>query len=98
MRFYLQPTLFSKEPLSPWEEHERALVAAGEPLYRAVYERLGSDPELASGGRFHDLSDALSGDGAPFFFDWCHLSEAGNRRMAERIADSLSPRLEAEAE
>ena len=40
-----------------------------------------------------DLSPLLDAEAAPLYLDFCHLSEAGNRRVAAAIADRIAPQL-----
>lgn len=76
---YWQPTVFSKRRRSPGEEKEAQARADFRPLYEAAQARLHSrGPEPVT-----DLSDAFGDDPAPAFFDFCHVAEAGNRRLAE---------------
>jgi hypothetical protein len=58
-------------------------------LFRAVWERVAAHPELARNPRFHDLRDALDGDGDPPLWDATHTTEAGNERIARRVAEHL---------
>lgn len=80
--FFWQPTVFSKRARSEDEAAAARLRADFEALYRSSARRVRS--ELA--GQVVDLSDAFGEDPAPVFFDFCHVNEAGNQRLAARIA------------
>jgi hypothetical protein len=56
--------------------------------YRRAYERLRG--HIAAGGRgwAFDLSDAFDGD-EMLYIDWAHVTERGNRIVAERIVPIL---------
>ncbi len=86
--FFWQPTLFDKAKRSPSEEAALAKEASFAPLYRAAQAQVSTSTVVV------DLSNVFGDDPAPAFFDFCHLNEAGNRRVAERIAVAIEPRLE----
>jgi lysophospholipase L1-like esterase len=85
--FYWQPTVFQKKHLTAYEEAERDKVSAMEPFFRKAYELVGQgDLAVQHDGVFHDVSGMLSDARQPIFIDWCHVSEAANELMAERMA------------
>ncbi|MEQ9504404.1 MAG: SGNH/GDSL hydrolase family protein [Deltaproteobacteria bacterium] len=86
--FFWQPTLFGKAKLSPSESAALAEEASFAPVYRAAQAQVATSTLVV------DLSDVFGEDPAPTFFDFCHLSEAGNQRVAERIAQVVAPVLE----
>ena len=70
------------DPDSPYA----AAIAGGYPQLRAAGSRLA-----ATGVRFADLTQLFSGVEAPLYEDsCCHLNPAGNRRLAEAIADRIA--------
>lgn len=88
-----QPMIWSRAELSPYE---RAVVAADArrnpmrgDLFRAVWARVAAAPELTGDPRFLDLRDALDGGGEAPLWDATHATEAGNERVARRIAERL---------
>ena len=92
--FALQPTVFTKTPLSPVEvEVRRRAEAAFAPLWQAFRDGvLTTPPADRDFLRFADLSAALNG--APdtmFYDDWMHLNAAGTRAIASRLADLIEP-------
>jgi hypothetical protein len=60
---------------------------------RIFRERLAADqaPE-----QVHDLSDMFAEVDRPIYIDWAHLSQAGNRMVAERIFETLRDQLAAD--
>ncbi|MEQ8278084.1 MAG: SGNH/GDSL hydrolase family protein [Deltaproteobacteria bacterium] len=86
--FFWQPTLFGKAKLSASEKAALAEEASFAPVYRAAQAQVATSTVVV------DLSDVFGEDPAPTFFDFCHLSEAGNLRVADRIAQVVAPVLE----
>ncbi len=85
--FFWQPSVFTKVSRSASEER----------VYRASLSRhrdlqLAADAALSRhvGTGVVDLSGLFAGSAKPVFIDFCHLSEAGNARVAEAIAATLS--------
>ncbi len=95
---FWQPTIWSRAELSPYEHAVVTADARRNPLrgelFRAVWERVAAHPELARHPRFHDLRDALDGAGDPPLWDATHTTEAGNERIARRIAEELRGAIE----
>jgi lysophospholipase L1-like esterase len=90
---FWQPMIWSRADLSAYE---RAVVEADArrsplraELFRAVWERVATHPELTRDPRFVDLRDALDGEGEPTLWDPMHTTEAGNERIARRVAEHL---------
>ncbi len=86
--FVWQPSVFSKAAKDPVEvEIENASLARHRDLQlasnRAVAER------LAGTSLFYDLAGGLNDRSEPLLLDFCHLSEAGNRVIAERLAPQV---------
>jgi len=86
--YFWQPVLFSKNRLSAFET---AIAQENRPLketYEAAYRRVAASP-LARHGRFFNLADVFADVETSVFSDYCHLSEAGNARVARAIFASL---------
>ncbi len=93
---YLQPTVFQKDLHSHSEaiaaEHDEKLGA----FLSHVYAAIRSNPGVADFAKeFRDLSDLFRKESAPLFMDWCHLCEAGNARIAAKMADDVTALLNA---
>ena len=58
-------------------------------FYRAVYERVEVAPELNENPRFRNLSRLFDDSEDSAFWDWGHVTEEGNRRIAEQIAQEV---------
>lgn len=90
-RFYWQPVLYNKPDLTPFErelketqpEHFEAFFARVDALIREA----ARDPGIPD---FRYLGGLFAGDSGPLYIDFSHISEAGNDRVAERIADDLA--------
>ncbi len=83
-----QPSIFLDETLT---EEERGYPANAQEKLRRLHRvtrRKLLEKRLYG---FHDVSDALGGRGETAFIDHCHLSEYGNRLVAERIVELLGP-------
>jgi len=59
------------------------------PQFQAVYPML-REAVARIGGDFHDLVSVLDVN-EPVYLDFCHLSAAGNRRVAGKIAEIFRP-------
>jgi hypothetical protein len=90
-----QPVLFTKNTMTDYEQEKAAQYDwLREPL-RLVGSRLGQIEQPASSRvRFLDLSRSLDDEPGLIYVDFCHTTEAPNRRIAERIADAVAPALE----
>lgn len=91
---FVQPTVFTKEPLAGGEP-----VMAGDPRLRAHMEAVhaairarAAVPDLPEGCSVTDVSDALDGMADQVFWDVVHVTNEGNTRVAQRIADDLLAR------
>lgn len=89
-QFFWQPTVFDKRARSPDEAAAAQRRAAFAPLYAATAARV----RAALGEEVVDLTDVFGDDATPVFFDFCHLAEAGNRRVADAIAPRVRAALE----
>ena len=90
---FWQPVVWSKKGVSPYERSVIALEERKHPLkaafFREVYAQAVEHPELQANEHFHDIRDALDGAQEPPLLDALHTTEAGNARIAERIAAPL---------
>ncbi len=84
----LQPVVhFSRSPIDHLENP--ALIERLRPGYETVYPML-RERVARLGGNFHDLVSVVDGSEA-VYTDFCHLTPAGNARVAERIAEIIAP-------
>jgi hypothetical protein len=90
---FWQPVTWSKKSPTPYERSVIALEERKHPLkgafFREVYAQAAEHPELQANEHFHDIRDALDGAQDPPLWDATHTTEAGNARIAERIAAPL---------
>lgn len=95
---FWQPVIWSKRELSPYELSVVALEERRNPrkgaFFHEVYARVAQHPELVAEARFYDLRGALDGVEEATIWDPTHTTEAGNKRVAVRIAARLCPILE----
>jgi lysophospholipase L1-like esterase len=63
---------------------------------RPIAARLAGETAEGVGATFVDLTDVFD-DQAQYFIDYCHLSEAGAERIAERLLPSVRARIAATA-
>jgi lysophospholipase L1-like esterase len=88
--FYWQPVIFSKHPLTAYEQ---AFVGAGsrQEFFTGTYRRLAA---AAQSEGVHDISGILNAQGAKtYFVDPWHITEEGNAVVARRMADDAVPLL-----
>jgi len=99
--FILQPTVFSKNSRTPWEqslyleEKNRAYDVAK--MFEAAYSRIRSSDKLKN-VHFVDMSSALDNVELEreYFYDAFHVSALGNREIAEKTLKLLIPFLPAD--
>ncbi len=89
------------EGSKPMSEAERRDVINPEHAYRpgvvAGYAHLIDEGRRIreAGVDFHDLTMIFAGEGAPMYLDdCCHYNEAGNRRVMNRVAQTLARSIE----
>lgn len=87
-----QPSLYQKPPSGDEAEFAAAYPGQAE-FFRAAVAAQRADPRLADQPDAPDLSGLFERHSEPLFFDFCHLNEEGNRRVAEALAQALIPRL-----
>jgi lysophospholipase L1-like esterase len=84
--FYWQPLVFDKHPLSQFEESQ---AKVGEALLPSSFHRLVRSKVISHNGRqghaFRDLSGMFENIREPIFYDFAHLGEVGNERVAQHM-------------
>lgn len=86
---FFQPVIYSKTTLS---ESEKEFSKSGEymkELYRQFYSDINVNSELKSNENFFNISDALNGKNSTIYTDFCHISEIGNKIVADIIFSHL---------
>jgi hypothetical protein len=84
-----QPAVFTKEPLTDEEQAYAENPGEFPPALLDATYRLATRAVTAS-GEVVDASDVFDGMTDTTFIDWMHVSEAGNRKVAELIVEQLS--------
>lgn len=88
---FWQPTLFDRDNPT---EHEVDLThdapAGLEAFSSAVYSAIKNDVLLRDHPRFRDVSETFADDRDTIFIDDCHITEAANRKIAERMARDIA--------
>jgi lysophospholipase L1-like esterase len=92
--FALQPVIFDKTTLTPFEIVARDAYMFVTAQFADAYAAIRRHPDLAGNKDFHDLSDTFANRPEPYFVDFCHLGESGNDAIADRLAAILRPMLE----
>ena len=88
--FYWQPTIFQKASLTKYELGQREAVQTIEPFFRKTYDLMQQSALVARREpSVHDLSLLLTDVPHPMYLDWCHLGEAGNKLIAQRMAQDV---------
>ena len=90
--FVLQPVLLARRtPIGPEIKLVRTLREVY-PRYDALFTTMYRTAERA-GLPVHNSSDVFDQSAEPYFIDVTHLNEAGNRRLAARIAEIAMHRI-----
>ena len=90
--FFWQPALATREPPVPGEaivRDEITHLARQREAYAALTAAVDAPPLVR-------LDRVFDGRAEPFYFDYVHVNEDGNRLVAERIAERLLPVLDGE--
>jgi hypothetical protein len=92
--FYWQPVIYSKHPLTKYEESFVGARSAQE-FFTGTYKRLAA---VAHEEGVDDISGILDHDGTKtYFVDPWHITEEGNAVVARRMASDAAPLLAAVA-
>ena len=87
--FYWQPVIFTKRNLTAYEQGEFEKQGFLSAFYQSVYGRMRDQ------GQVKYLGDLFADDPNPYFIDFCHLTEAGNERIAEGMVADVAAALTA---
>ena len=91
-RFFWQPVIFTKPQRTSYEQAELDKQAFLAPFYANVYGRMRTEAAGMPATRY--LGDLFAGDGQPYYIDFCHLTEAGNDRLAAAMVDDVAAALD----
>lgn len=95
--FYLEPTLFQKRYLSPYEAGaSRAQTDQSGKMSNPILDLTHNlfreaGPGIAASFPFHDVSDCFSQTRDAIFIDYYHMGERGNAIIAQRILRDVEP-------
>jgi len=88
--FYWQPTVFEKETLSDHEKSARGAMEDVRPFFQmtnsVIREQIREKGDLLP---VWDISRIFFDIERTLFIDWCHVSEEGNDRIADRMAGDI---------
>jgi lysophospholipase L1-like esterase len=87
--FFWQPVVFTKSSLVAFEREEQQKYMWTQSIFRAVYNRIHSAPELRARLEFHDLSGIFADDPHLVYIDYCHTTEGANARIASAMAEAV---------
>ena len=85
--FYLQPVIFGKTTLSPYEETQLEAATVYREFFENCYVEITRESTNVAG--FRDISSILSDREEPCFLDFMHIDEEANGLVAEVIARDL---------
>jgi lysophospholipase L1-like esterase len=92
--FVLQPMMLERKSHSGAEARMMQTLTRIYPRLDVFTARLFGDAMTAGPvGRMHDFAHVFDRTGQPYFLDFVHLNEAGNRIAAEQIAPIVAPGL-----
>lgn len=87
--FFWQPSVFTKEYLTEFEQNELKRQSHVQKLYDLANAEVLNRGLVNETEAFHDLTNAFNGKTEPFYIDFCHLSAAGNEFVAREIVERL---------
>ncbi len=87
--FALQPTLVTRRNHPGGEARLARTYELLLPGMGVLTTEMYRDAIAATDGRIHDLTDVLDGQAKQFFIDHVHVTEEGNRAVAEALAPLL---------
>ena len=93
--FYLQPVIFDKTALSPYEEMQLEAAMPYRDFFESCYAAITQKTAHAAG--FRDISGILADREEPCFLDFMHVDEEANGVVAEAIARDLMTVLETDS-
>lgn len=89
--FYLQPVIFHKSHLTPYEMKQFEEMKYLKSFFEQTYQKTSDAEDKPVSIDFHNISEIFKDIQAPLFIDWCHIGESGNLIIAERMTRDLVP-------
>lgn len=93
---YWQPTVFFKNPRTPFEEQ----IKREDPLLESFFAVQDTELQRSSllrSSNFRDLTRVYDGIPETLFLDWAHATERANEIIAKRIVTDIAPAVQAAA-
>lgn len=87
--FFWQPAIFTKTPLTQYEQERQREHAYATEMYRRVTALVRNDSSLHDRAHFLDLSGVFENDDAQRYLDFCHTNESANLEIALRMREHL---------
>jgi lysophospholipase L1-like esterase len=92
--FAWQPVIYQKPHRTAFEQRMAAThPKAWEDFFCRVNARIREREQSLAPDGFVNISDLFAQDTKPVYIDFCHITEKGNRRVAERLADEVEKAL-----
>ena len=95
MRFYWQPSVYSKASPTDYEQKLEARWPERRALFLAVEEAVARSAALRAEPLFRDLSRVFEDRPEPLYVDALHLGEPGNALIAQAIGRDVAADLAA---
>lgn len=89
--FYLQPAIFHKNHITPYELKQFEEMKYLESFFEQAYQKTADHEDKPASIYFYNISDIFKDIKAPLFIDWCHIGESGNAIIARRMTEDLDP-------
>jgi lysophospholipase L1-like esterase len=87
--FYWQPVLHDKKILTEYEKRHYYDNKEFNEVYALTKDIIKSKAALFNGYHFYNITDIFETTTKPIYIDFCHLNEAGNEIIANKIAGDI---------
>ena len=87
--FFWQPTIYSKKHLTSFEANEKEINIKYEKFFKNVNTRVDQNATFTNEKGFYNLLHLMDDIDEGIFLDFAHISEQGNKVIAERISKSI---------
>lgn len=92
--FFWQPTIFHKHALTAYEQEEARSIEHSKSYFLKIYRSMRTHPLFSTTPNFRNLDSLFAEEKRPYYIDWAHLTEGGNRKVARRIVAEALPLLQ----